>query len=241
MIGPEHAEEVAFWRGWLHARGGEWTREFEERVDPALPLHWEHAQAIGAPAGSTVEILDVGAGPLTSVGKVWAGRTVKITAVDPLADEYDQLLKECGITPPVRTIRGDAMGLIDQFGRDRFDMVHGRNAIDHTPDAPGAIGQMLGVTRPGGCVYLSHARNEGEKQGYEGMHAWNFDGEDRGHGGVRFVAWNAARRVDVTELMRDKAEVVVKLLPGWINVVIRKLPKWNAGERQAGPLPHEPR
>ena len=222
MTGPEHAEELAFWRGWLHARGGAWAREFDERVDPALPLHWEHAQAIGTPPGSTVDILDVGAGPLTSVGKVWAGRTLRITPVDPLADEYDHLLEECGIAPPVRTTRGDAMGLVEQFGRDRFDMVHGRNAIDHTPDAPAAIRQMLGVTRPGGCVYLSHARNEGEKQGYAGMHGWNFDGEDLGQGEVRFVAWNAARRVDVSDLLMDEASVDVKLLAGWINVVMRK-------------------
>jgi len=217
-----HTEEIAFWRHWLSTRGGEWPQEFADRADSDVPLHWELCSALGTPPGGVAEILDVGAGPLTSLGKVWAGRTVKITAVDPLAPEYDSLLTNLGVTPPVRTIRGDAMSLISQFGASRFAMVHGRNAIDHTPDAPEAIRQMLGVARTGGCVYLSHARNEAQTQGYAGMHGWNFDGEVSEHSGVRFVVWNASSRVDVTEMLRDQAEVEVKLLPRWINVVIRK-------------------
>jgi len=216
------AEEVAFWREWVRTRGGDWPDEFAQRLDARAELHWEIREALGSPEGSRVEILDVGAGPLTSLGGLWPGRDTAITAVDPLADEYEAILREFDVTPPFRTQRGDAMTLLRQFGRGRFDLVHGRNAIDHTPDAPGAIDQMLGVARTGGVVYLSHARNEGERQRYEGMHAWNFDGEAQGSQSPRFIAWSSMGRVDIGDMLGDRAEVAVRLMPRWINVVIRK-------------------
>ena len=33
--------------------------------------------------------------------------------------------------------------------------------------------EMLGVTRPGGIVRIVTHENEGERQGYEGLHQWN--------------------------------------------------------------------
>lgn len=223
LITPtSHAEELRFWQAWLDSRGGAWPQEFRERLDPSLALHWEHCAALGTPEGGTALILDVGAGPLTSLGKVWPGRTVNITAVDPLATAYGLLLDERGIVPPVRTRPGNAATLSAEFGRDAFDMVHARNAIDHTEDALVAVREMLAVTRPGGCVYLSHARNEGASQGYSGMHSWNFDGEVSPDGGARFIAWNSRGRVDVTGALAADAATEVRLLPGWINVVMRK-------------------
>ncbi len=39
-------------------------------------------------ASTEVSILDVGAGPLTIINKTFPGKTLTITATDPLADEY---------------------------------------------------------------------------------------------------------------------------------------------------------
>jgi SAM-dependent methyltransferase len=215
------ADELAFWDSWLSTRGGRWPDEFRDRTNPGAPLHWEICETLGTPAGGTAEILDVGAGPLTSLGKAWNGRTIRVTPIDPLAPEYDRLLARHGITPPVRTVAGDATTLLERFGPDRFDLVHGRNAIDHTPDPPHAIAQMVAVARPGGAVYLSHARNEAERQGYSGMHGWNFDGRS-GPGGTAFIAWSGSRTVDIGAMLPTAASVEVRLLPEWINVVIRK-------------------
>ncbi len=216
--GPD-AEEVSFWRRWLETRGGDWPEEFAQRLDPGAPLHWELANLL--PPGAVAEILDVGAGPLTSLGKVAPGRTLRITAVDPLAEAYSAMLVEQRIAPPVRTMPGDAAGLLGQFGADRFDLVHARNAIDHTADAPRAVREMLAVARPGGAVYLAHARNEGERQGYGGMHRWNFDVETV-RGEAHFILWNRSLRVDLTEELSCAAGVTVHAVPEWINVTIRK-------------------
>jgi SAM-dependent methyltransferase len=216
-------DELAFWRDWFMTKGGRWPEQYTSRQDPNLPLHWEFFAALGTPEGGTANILDVGAGPLTWLGKVWPGRKVNITAVDALAKGYDGLLAEHGITPLVRTQYGDATNLVEQFGRDRFDLVHGRNAIDHTVDAPKAVREMFAVARPGGAVYLGHKRNEGEFQRYAGMHRWNFDGVEIG-GRIHFVVWNPTERIDITEELGDTATVQVTLLPEWLNVLIRKHP-----------------
>jgi len=216
-----HLEELGFWRRWFETRGDRWPQEYVLRQDLSRPLHWNLFELLGTPVGGTAEIIDVGAGPMTSLGKVWTGRTLKITAVDPLAEGYDQLLAEFGITPPVRTIKGDATRLVEQFGEGRFDLVHGHNAIDHSADSPRAVREMFAIVRPGGSVFLAHARNEGERQKYAGMHRWNFDGREV-NGRTHFIVWNRSKTVDITAELGPAADIQVKVLPEWINVTMRK-------------------
>src|SRR5690349_148287 len=60
------------------------------------------------PPGTQARILDVGAGPLTYFPRKWFTRDYSVTAIDPLADEFDRMLAARNITPPVRTVRGEA-------------------------------------------------------------------------------------------------------------------------------------
>jgi hypothetical protein len=39
-----------------------------------------------------------------------------VTAVDPLAEQYDDLLRDAGLVPPVRTLPGSGEELLEQFG-----------------------------------------------------------------------------------------------------------------------------
>src|SRR5205823_466706 len=119
-----------------------------------------------APRGGMVSLADVGAGPLTWLGKSWPGRTVKIAAVDPLAEHYNRLLGEFGITPPIRTERAEAERLLTALPADHFDLVHARNTLVHSYDPLTAIGQMVAVVKPGGYVVLQHRANEGQGAGY---------------------------------------------------------------------------
>ena len=59
-----------------------------DHLDPELPLQERIVEHLNVPQGEVVSILDIGAGPLTRLGKKWQGRTVEITAIDPLADYY---------------------------------------------------------------------------------------------------------------------------------------------------------
>jgi ubiquinone/menaquinone biosynthesis C-methylase UbiE len=171
------------------------------------------------PAAESVSILDVGAGPLTTLGKVWEGHRVEITAVDLLADSYDRILDDFGIKPAVRTVSCATEELVGRFGENRFDLVHVENALDHHADVVKAIEQMLRVAKVGGHIVMRHARNEGETQGYQGLHQWNLCIDDSD-----YLIWNPEVRTSVLSEFGDWAELVHLERPGgpWELAIIEK-------------------
>ena len=196
--------EVGFWADWLTGAPGteQWASDRESRLDPTAeirdPVVREELE--GNPAAE-ISILDVGAGPLTSLGYRYPGKTLTIVPVDPLADEYGQLLDDLRLDPPVRTIRVAGEDILEHFGAHRFDIAYADNSLDHSADPLTIISHMVGVVRPGGVVILRHKRNEGESARYGGLHQWNFDAL-----GESLVVWNNAVRVDVGSALGGRAQ-----------------------------------
>jgi len=210
--------EVDFWRRVVSEKGWRWPEDFHRRLDPNLPLE-ETVAGFLPPAQEQVHILDVGAGPLTRLGKKCPGRVLRITAVDALAAHYDRILADHAITPLVRTIPGDATKLLDQFGPDRFDLVYCRNAMDHGYDPLAGIQNSLAVLKKGRWLTLFHFTNEGVYQQYEGLHQWNFDVQND-----RFVIWNPKHRIDAAEALgKTAADIRCQMLnQRLLRVAIRK-------------------
>jgi ubiquinone/menaquinone biosynthesis C-methylase UbiE len=213
------ADEVVFWDEYLASGGLEWKDEFRQRLDPELPLQQEFTAIIDARPGSTVRVLDVGAGPLTVVGKKWAGRKIEIVAVDPLAADYDRLLSKHGIRPVCRTTYARAEGLTDIFPAAGFDFVHARNSIDHSSDPIRAISEMLRVVKPGCWVYLEHKINEGRAENYHGLHQWNFFPR----AGEFFIAGRGRFAINVSARFRNVAETQAERKDdSWFVVCMKK-------------------
>jgi SAM-dependent methyltransferase len=201
--------EVDFWADWLAGTPGteQWASDRDARLqadtevtDPLVRAELERLSA------TEISILDVGAGPLTALGHRYPGKTLTIIAVDPLAEEYDRLLRDMGLEPPVRTVRVAGEDLLARFGPERFDIAYAVNSLDHSAEPLAIISDMVGVVRPGGVVLLRHKRNEGESARYTGMHQWNFDQADG-----RFLLWNTAERIDVGAALGDRAETTAWL------------------------------
>ncbi len=217
--------EVDFWRDFLLTAGTYWddpeiADDFRRRVDPEAVLDdsliVEHLAAIPS---RDVSILDVGAGPLTVLGKRYPGRRLSIVAVDPLADDYDRLLAEAGIVPTVRTERCAGEELLERFRPDTFDVVYARNALDHSADPVRIVHNMLALARPRGVVLLKHFRNEGEWAEYEGLHQWNFDVRNG-----RPVLWSPTAEHDLREEVGDAADVACASRQGWVEWTLRPRP-----------------
>jgi SAM-dependent methyltransferase len=206
-------DEIAFWRDWLRTGGAEWPQDYEDRMDPRRPLdpvlaaNLPPRTADGSGGTDRVTILDVGAGPLTCVGRVVEGREVDVVAVDALADAYDELLDEVGVVPPVRTVRCETERLTERFAAATFDLAHARNTLDHSYDPVLAIRQMAEVTRPGGVVVLQHYDKEAENEGYAGLHQWNLSVE-RGRPVVSRPVGLHTDRHDVATELADLVELV---------------------------------
>lgn len=194
--------EVGFWQKWLTEKGGPWPDDFRNRVDPDRPFDSVVEDAIRDVGSRTIEILDVGSGPITSLGYVSKKFDVRITAVDPLADAYSVLLKEAGVTPPVKTQQCFGEKLLEYFGDHRFDVCHSSNALDHSMEPRAILLGMAQLLRPGGLFFVRVHPNEGENARYTGLHNWNFDKDENDN----FVLWRGSEKHKINVELSDFVE-----------------------------------
>lgn len=189
--------ELAFWTHWATTRGGAWPDEFAQRMNAATPLvSWIADHAIRMEL-THLRVLDVGAGPVTSIGYAPPpGMTIDVVATDPLADAYARIFDALGLQRPVPTIFAPAEELSAFLPAESFDIVHCRNALDHSFDPIRGLAEMLRVVRTGGILLLYHNPNEAESEAYSGFHQYNFDVEEG-----RFIIWRGDTRWDVQSLM----------------------------------------
>jgi SAM-dependent methyltransferase len=215
-------EETGYWEGWLATRGGRYADSFAYHFDPSSEVADSALRAVLAGlqrrTRGTISILDVGAGPASTVGQRFCGRPVAVTAVDPLADDYRRLLLEYGLEPPVSTERLEGERLEERFGNGRFDVAYARNALDHAVDPIAIVENMLKVVCSGGYVVLRHVRNEAVRQRYTQLHQWNFD-ERAGE----LVVWRPGTEVGIAERL-DPATLSchTEANDTWVVVVIAK-------------------
>lgn len=217
-----HKSEEGFWDRYLRTRGLRWQEEFAGRMNPELELDAELAALLPPSSHAAPKILDVGAGPLSVVGKRRGGLPLDLTAVDPLAADYDRLLAKHGLNPPVRTQRGCGEDVATMFPANSFDLAHARNCLDHGVDPLQAVTAMLNVVRPGGWVYLKHHPNEGLNEQWHGLHQWNFSMSATGD----FIISSRNHEANVTQEFAGRADVRCELRTEageeWLIVQIHK-------------------
>jgi SAM-dependent methyltransferase len=174
-----HTQVNKFWRTWFQTKGDQWPDDYRRRMDSTTPLQPELQEIVARINKPQIDILDVGAGPVTVLGKTSPGCTIRIVPTDVVASEYKSLLDEFKVNIPVTTIFADAEKLVQQFGPNSFDIVHAQNTVDHMEQPVLAIDQMIECCRPGGSVFLRHYENEGKNTGYAQLHHWDFYIDDK--------------------------------------------------------------
>ncbi len=162
---------------------------------------------------AVTRILDVGSGPITSLGTMNAPSQVEIVAIDPLADEYNALMAKHGAKPKIATLKGQAEDL--SAYADQFDIVHSRNALDHSSDPLKGLQEMLRACKPDGVVWISGYCNEAVRSQYQGLHQWNFMPVDNGD----LVIWREGEGYSVRKAL-GSAKVTAKGST-WYTVEIR--------------------
>jgi len=147
--------------------------DFRNRADPDRKLQPELAELL-PPSVTRPSVLDVGCGPLSTIGIVYEHGRIDLVGADPLSDEYLTMLNRIGVTPNCRLATCAGQSLASHFGENTFDVVASINALDHTESPKAVFSEMVKVCKPGGFIYLFHAENEGLHERYRGMHQWNF-------------------------------------------------------------------
>ncbi len=215
-------DEVAFWRSLFDRtnRNERFLELFHGRVWTERPFQPHLQKLVGhLPPGSTVQVLDVGSGPVSHVGTISGRWQVRITAVDPLATEYLELCDEFGLTRRNGTVDqvAEAETLTESFAEESFDLVHCRNALDHAENPLLGIRQMVAVCKRGGACFLTHATSEGEKQRYSGLHQWNLMPQEDGDLAIRS---RDGRQVLLRSELRGAATVQAVSTGEWHNAVV---------------------
>lgn len=118
-----------------------------------------------------VLIAEIGAGAVNTIGNLWEGVDVHIVASDQYQEEYSRFWKENDKTPIVPIDNQDMENLT--YANNTFDIVHCRNAVDHTPNAEKAISEMKRICKKDGFVYLLHFSNQRSRA--KGVHYWDID------------------------------------------------------------------
>jgi hypothetical protein len=140
-------EELGYWRDWIENRGGRWGEDYAYRFDPDAEVEDPLLRGVLAELNAPdLSILDVGAGPVSFVGRRYEGARLTVVAVDPLADRYNRLLAAAHLDPPVRTEPLEGERLLERFGQGAFDVAYARNALDHAVDPVLIIEQSLRTT-----------------------------------------------------------------------------------------------
>lgn len=208
--------ELVFWKNWLATKGAQWSYEFEERLDKNKEITGILATILSS-RENAIKILDVGAGPITSVGKKHKGKFLDVEATDALADFYNVFLEEESISPPARTKFSTAEDLSLFYDDSCFDIVHCRNALDHSFDPVRAVVEMLRVVKVGGMIVLDHHENEAEGETYSGFHQYNFT-EENGD----FVVWNRDGKINIKSTLPVDVSISTRRADENIIVTIEK-------------------
>jgi ubiquinone/menaquinone biosynthesis C-methylase UbiE len=211
--------EVDWWKNWIRAQGAAYGEDFANRLDPTQLLQPHIAALLDDVDIRPVRVLDVGAGPLTGLGKMYRGESLDIIAVDPLADAYDALLRDAHILPLIRTTWCHGELLEERFPHNAFDLVYSQNALDHSYDPYRIIVSMIRLAKQGQYVLLEHRQDEAEREQYAGLHQWNFalrDGD--------FVIWNPSVTINVSEELQNYASIHTEFYPAvdWLITTIQK-------------------
>jgi SAM-dependent methyltransferase len=211
-------DEIAFWRDYLRTGGLQWPSEFQMRVDPtAILTESQITSRLPSCTSETVRIIDVGAGPLTTLGKSIPGRRVELHATDALGHHYVRLMKSMGIRPMVPTERCHGEDLDLAFPSNYFDFAYARNALDHCHDTPRVIANMVWIVKGGGWVILRHRENEAVSASYRGLHQWNFEERD----GDTYV-WNQQCRISLTDAFERVAQISTERDGEWLVIALHK-------------------
>lgn len=154
-----------------------------------------------------LKVLDVGSGPFSWFSAAEYLRTlgspISLTACDPLAPAYKAILLQNGLESIVETDFAYAERLSDRYQENSFDIVHMRNAMDHSIAPFLVLTSLLCVCSPGGLLVLKHFENEAEFNSYTGLHQWNITVEN----GAPLI-WNQVCRFNVVDFFGNKAELI---------------------------------
>ncbi len=163
-------DELNFWKSFVKTDrfknnwcSDQMNVELDESIRLFIIEKWEFAYVNKEP----FKALDLGSGVVSILRNTVPDS--QLVSCDPLANYYAEIfnyhLNEVVKPLPYRTE--------DLPFKREFDIVHMRNALDHSQDPFDAYGKMMSACKQGGFVIVSGFENEGAAEGWSGFHQFN--------------------------------------------------------------------
>jgi len=200
--------EMGFWNSWVASEGMKWKEGYQRKTDPnatLAPMVENFLPTIGFAPGAHVKILDIGSGPLSWIGTKSDNYTIDLTAVDPLADQYNAMLDRKGVSGVGRPVKGFFEDALWQLGANQYDIVWSANSLDHSIDPVLGLFNIINVCKIGGGVILMFHPNEAEGEDYNGLHQWNLDVIDGA-----LILHQKGRKFSLMPLIENQSNVSVQ-------------------------------
>ncbi len=162
-------EELGFWRTYLREHGRETcdrTRWEEDFPSPLL----EHIESLRVTRAGKPRLLEVGSGPVSIMAWGVEQGLFELTAVDPLAREYERLMRKVPCSYPVKPMEGFGENLSALLAPKTFDLAYSGNALDHTSSPRRCLEELTQVVDEGGIIYCEGFVREGTNAGWQGLH-----------------------------------------------------------------------
>lgn len=114
------------------------------------------------------KVLELGSGPLSDLAWGVEEGLIEVVAIDVLAKEYNEMLRNRKIDYPIRPTPGTGENL--SFEKKSFDIVYSRNALDHMIDPKRCVRNMVKVLKKNGFLYIRGNVKVGSKVHWRGLH-----------------------------------------------------------------------
>ena len=149
-----------------------------------------------------ISILDVGSGPVTSVGRRYVDFQIEISAYDPLADSYREMLDLHGIRPPVAT----EFALAEDLNFHRTILVNSPSCIAELPltirsiPYAGLFKCSLSAVSAAACCYNTCLMKP-KMSDMKDSTGWNFT-----NAGEELVTWNRESSINASRVVSPFAD-----------------------------------
>ena len=192
--------EISFWKNLIGNKKHKYKEEFMARINKNREVRGYHREILDQIYKEDLRILDVGSGPITKIGYYYNDQKLNITACDPNAKAYNELLERSQLESPVKTIFAEGEKLSTTL-TGKFDWINCENALDHMEDPDKALQEMKKLLAPQGMISLFHEINEGIHRAYTGYHKWNICSDNR----RSFSIWNPLHKYTYNEYCYELA------------------------------------
>lgn len=173
-------------------------------------------------------VLDLGSGVVSILRNTVPN--LCLTVCDPLANYYSDIFdyEANGIVKPL-PYRAE-----DLPYKEEFDIVHMRNALDHSQDPLLAYKKMVEACKVGGHVIVSGFEDEGTAEGWSGFHQYNIrpvtyiESLSKGLDTTNAEKWLLVSKKDgISITIKEKDAIIERReLPNgkwWFNWICKKL------------------